>query len=262
MLNVGVEMKIRSRALKVALAILLTALTLSLIESTASGGSIKEISIEENPLNETAVSVTVKILVEVNFDSPGQYTVLIKDDGTGDVLTSSFRYSVGAVTDSRLITLHFERPADPGTYSYSAIIKMKDSSSDWFDADVKHFTISVPEPETITNVTTVTVTETVTAAFETTQNVTLTETETVTVYNVTTATIVRRPPYAGTATTIVRSTTLTETTTVTNSVTETSVLTVIKTVQPPRGVDYGLVGLGVIGGLIIGLLLLVALRRR
>ncbi len=236
--------------------VLLAFLSIPLARSAATEGWITDISMEETPLNETTVKVTVEIGVKVQFDSPGYYVVLIRDDSTGEYLAESIRYSVGAISEEKTITLNFERLADPGTYSYTAILKMKDSSSGWFDADSEHFSIVVPVPQTITNVTTVTLTETVTKALEYLQTVTETvtsmETTTYTQINITTLTILR---------TVTQN--ITKTATLTRNVTLTKVLTVTVTPKPSEGsqLDVRLIGLGVIG-VLVAILLVMALRRR
>jgi len=242
--------------LKLGLVVLLVILCIPLVRSFATEGWITGISTEETPTNETAVKVTVEIGVKVQFDSPGYYVVLIRDDSTGEYLAESIRYSVGAISEEKTITLHFERPTDPGTYSYTAILKMKDSSSGWFDADTEHFSIVVPVPQTITNVTTVTLTETVTKALEylqtVTQTVTATETTTYTQINITTLTILR---------TVIQN--LTKTATLTRNITLTKVITVTVTPvsQESPSMDVRLIGLGVIG-VLVAILLVMALRRR
>ncbi len=236
--------------------ILLAILSISLVKGAATEGWITSVTTEESPLNETAVRVTVEVGVKVQFDSPGYYVVLVRDDSTSDYVAESIRYSVGAISEEKTVTLHFERPTDPGSYSYTVILKMKDSSSGWFDADTEHFSIVVPIPQTITNVTTVTLTETVTKAMEylqtVTQTVTSTETTTYTQFNITTLTILR---------TVTQN--LTRTVTLTRNLTRTKVVTVTVTPESTEGspIDVRLIGLGVIGGLVIALLVL-ALRRR
>jgi len=248
-------MKIQPSHLRLTLVILLATLSISLVRSSATEGWITDISTEETPLNETAVKVTVDIGVKVQFDSPGYYVVLVRDDTTGEYIAESIRYSVGAISEEKTVTLHFERPTDPGSYSYTVILKMKDSSSGWFDADTQHFSIVVPLPQTITNVTTVTLTETVTKALEylqtVTQTITSTETTTFTQFNITTLTILR---------TVTQN--VTKTATLTKNVTITKVLTVTVT-SPSQGspLDVRLLGLVVIGAL-VALLLVMALRRR
>ncbi len=248
-------MKIQPSHLRLTLVILLATLSISLVRSSATEGWITDISTEETPLNETAVKVTVDIGVKVQFDSPGYYVVLVRDDTTGEYIAESIRYSVGAISEEKTVTLHFERPTDPGSYSYTVILKMKDSSSGWFDADTQHFSIVVPLPQTITNVTTVTLTETVTKALEylqtVTQTITSTETTTFTQFNITTLTILR---------TVTQN--VTKTATLTKNVTTTKVLTVTVT-SPSQGspLDVRLLGLVVIGAL-VALLLVMALRRR
>ncbi|GEM_PF-2980929 len=249
-------MKIPPSYLRLGLVILLAALSFPLARSAATQGWITDISLEETPINETVVKVTVEVGVKVQFDSPGYYVVLIRDDSTGEYLAESIRYSVGAISEEKTVTLHFERLTDPGTYSYTAILKMKDSSSGWFDADTEHFSIVVPVPQTITNVTTVTLTETVTKALEylqtVTQTVTRTETTTFTQFNITTLTILR---------TVTQN--VTKTATLTKNVTLTKVRTITVTSGSSAGaqLDVRLIGLGVIGVLVI-ILLVMALRRR
>ncbi len=251
-----VKMKIPPLHLKLGIVVLLAMLSIPLARSAATEGWITGINTEETPLNETAVKVTIEIRIKVQFDSPGYYVVLVRDDSTGEYLAESIRYSVGAISEEKTVTLNFERPIDPGSYSYTAILKMKDSSSGWFDADMEHFSIVVPVPQTITNVTTVTLTETVTKALEylqtVTQTVTATETTTFTQINITTLTILR---------TVTQN--VTETATLTRNVTLTRVLSVTVTPesQERSPMDLRLIGLGVIG-VLVAILLVMALRRR
>ncbi len=251
-------MKIPSSRASLGLLILLVILSGSSVGSAATEGWITSVATEESPLNQTAVEVTVEVGIRVQFDSPGYYVVLVREDSTGDYVAESIRYSVGAISEEKTVTLHFERPTDPGVYSYTVVLKMKDSSSGWFDADTEHFSIAVSAPRTVINITTVTQTETVTKALEylrtVTETVTSTETTTYTrtQFNITTITILR---------TVTRN--LTRTITLTRNRTLTKVLTVTLTPESPGGppFDARLIGLGVIAVLVIALLVL-ALRRR
>ncbi len=250
-------MKAESYIGRSALVLLLMVLAITPIRGYASGGSITSIETSENPINETAVEIIVDVGVKVQFDSPGYYVILIRDDSTGSYLAESLIYSVGAVTDEKTVTLRFQRSRQPGMYSYTAILKMKDSSSGWFDADTEHFSIVVSPPQVITNVTTVTVTETVTKAMEyittVTQTVTrtLTLTQTTTRFNLTTLTILKTVTHN-----------VTQLRTVTRNITKTR--TVTRTVAASKGAggfDLRMVGLGVIA-VLVAILLLMALRRR
>lgn len=266
-------MKARLDPAKMIMLILILSLLIPLSRSIASEGQITSLSVEQEPVNETAVDVIASIGVRMKFDSPGSYIVLIRDDSTGNYVAHSFTYSVGAIKVERMVTLRFTRSADPGDYSYTAILRMRDSSTDWFDADSEHFSIYVPPPVTITNVTTTNLTQNVTeanhisttssqanqsttnqsitAANQTvTETVTTTETVTLTLFNVTTLTLLKTVTKNSTATvTLAKNVTVTKYSTVTPS------LPVVNEVDPK------LIGLGVIGG-ILALLLVLGLRKR
>ncbi len=206
----------RAFLLSVMVMFLLAASLVPYTQASATKCEINDISIEEEPINDTTVKVTAMIDISVDFSSPGEYIVLIENASTGDILAKSFRYKVGSVSYQWQVTLKFNRPSSPGVYEYAAVIKAEDSSSGWFVADRKTFTISVPQPKTITTATTVTDVETVTKALEYLKTITTTTTKTTTVMNATTSIHM-------TALTILR--TFTKKITITKTLTETKPFT-------------------------------------
>jgi len=155
----------------------------------ATSGQIADIQIEQTPTDNETVKVTITAFVEVQFDSSGVYQLVVRDSEENEI-ASSLIYRVGVTQSTRMILLTFERPRSPGIYTYSLVLRVKETEGKWFVADTVKLIFDVLPPEveetnqtqttnTATNTTTATQCEiTVTKAYVENITVTTTVTET------------------------------------------------------------------------------------
>ena len=133
--------------------------------------------------------MSITAFVEVQFDSSGIYQLVVRDSEENEI-ASSLIYRVGVTQSTRMILLTFERPRSPGIYTYSLVLRVKETEGKWFVADTVKLIFDVLPPEveetnqtqttnTATNTTTATQCEiTVTKAYVENITVTTTVTET------------------------------------------------------------------------------------
>ncbi len=169
------------------LAALLVLLPLTIVGAT--DGWITDIKVTQVPTENDTVKVEVKVFVRVRFNSSGEYQVLI-EDSDGNEVASSYIYKIGVASDRRMIPLTFYRPENPGNYTYTIRLKVRETGSDWMTADLAKLIFDVlPPPEEVETNQTETMNETtviqqstttVTKAYEEVKNVTVTTTVTVT----------------------------------------------------------------------------------
>ncbi len=166
----------------------------------ATSGRITDIQIEQTPTSNETVRVSITAFVEVQFNSSGVYQLAVRDSEDNEIV-SSFVYKVGVTQSTRMILLTFERPRSPGIYTYSLLLRVKETEGKWFVADMVKLIFDVLPPEvgeanqtqtTTTNTTTATQCEvTVTKAYieNVTVTTTVTETNITNITNVSTTTV-------------------------------------------------------------------------
>ncbi len=236
----------------------------------ATSGRITDIQIEQTPTSNETVRVSITAFVEVQFNSSGEYQLAVRDSEDNEIV-SSFVYKVGVTQSTRMILLTFERPRSPGTYTYSLLLRVKETEGEWFIADAIKLIFDVLPPEveetnqtqtTTTNTTTATQCEiTVTKAYI--ENITVTTTVTET--NLTNITSVS-------TTTVAVTRYLERWKTVTTTVTETTPVKIIITVTkektetvigiPKEIAQENLIPLAALIGVVVISLILLLWRKR